>query len=592
LAHRSTTPRPGIRRSLRAVGMGCALLTLMLASTVANGAPVPQLRVSGADAEQEQNLRAYIVLERESCTPTRLRERRLLRDADTQAAQALRALGYYAPHIEARIVHGADCWELLVTVDPGPRAQISRVDLQLRGEGLEDPILAAILADPGLAAGDPVRHDQYDRLRSRLLRAAADRGFLDASLDRSELRVDPAAGSAEVILHLDSGPRYRFGPITLEQSFLDPRFVERLFPFAEGDPYSSSQLIALQRRLADSGYFEAVRVRPQLDRVSSLAVPVLAEVSPRPRTAYELRLGASTDTGPRFGASLERRYANRRGHRYGAELDASARRSGMGFHYEIPLRDPLRDALRLSGSLLTEDTGSSRSDRAQVGVNRIQHQPSGWQVTQGLRYEYEDYTVAGVSDITRLLIPSYRLYRVRADDPVSPRSGYRIDLLGQGAARSLASSTDFVQGRAGAKWIEGLGQGRLLLRGEAGVTVSDSLQDLPGSLRFFAGGDTSVRGFGYQKLGPKDAEGRVTGGRHLLVGSVEYDHPLGESAWGLAVFLDAGNAFDRFDDYRLKGGGGVGLRWRSPVGPLRLDLAHAPDSDDSFRIHFTLGPDL
>jgi translocation and assembly module TamA len=132
----------------------------------------------------------------------------------------------------------------------------------------------------------------------------------------------------------------------------------------------------------------------------------------------------------------------------------------------------------------------------------------------------------------------------------------------------------------------------LLLRGDAGLTATESVEQLPTSLRFFAGGDTSVRGFGFQRLGPTDAEGRVIGGRHLLVGSVEYDYPLGDRPWAVAVFADIGNAFDEFDDYELEVGAGIGLRWRSPVGPLRLDLAHAPNSDDDFRIHFTMGPDL
>jgi translocation and assembly module TamA len=156
----------------------------------------------------------------------------------------------------------------------------------------------------------------------------------------------------------------------------------------------------------------------------------------------------------------------------------------------------------------------------------------------------------------------------------------------------MGSTISLLQGRANAKLIHGLGTGRLILRGEAGATAGAGVEELPSSLRFFAGGDTSVRGFGFQQLGPVDDDGNLIGGRYLLVGSVEYDHPIGGGKWGVAIFIDLGNAFNDFNDYELKGGGGVGLRWRSPVGPLRLDLAHAPDSNDNFRIHFTMGPDL
>jgi len=565
---------------------------LLALSMSAAGDEAPRLRIDGGTDEQRQNIRAFVPMARHECELPVFRERGILRSTKDRARQALRALGHYRPELNVNIVRTDTCWDLQLTVDPGPVVRISAVDVRVTGEGETDPAFVAIISNPGIAAGDPLRHDAHDQLRSRLLRIAADRGYLDAELTDSRLLVDPGANEARISLHLDSGRRYRFGEITLEQDILNDDFVTRLFPFERGDPYSSSQLIQLQRNLGDSGYFEAVRVRPLLDAREDGEIPILTEVTPRKRTAYEIRLGYSTDIGPRLGLVLDRRYANRRGHSYEAELELSEKRSGIGFSYDIPLADPLNDNLKLFASYRTEDTGTSESERYQVGASRVQRHPSGWQTTQGLRYEYEDFTVGEVSDISRLLIPSYRISRTKADDPLYPRDGYRIDLLGQGASESLASSFSFVQARANAKFITGLGTGRLILRGEAGATGGASVEELPSSLRFFAGGDTSVRGFGFQQLGPTDDAGNVIGGRNLLVGSVEYDHPIGQGNWAAAVFLDAGNAFNDYNDYELKGGGGVGIRWRSPVGPLRFDIAHAPDSKDSFRIHFTMGPDL
>ncbi|AHE99401.1 autotransporter assembly complex protein TamA [Thioalkalivibrio paradoxus] len=552
----------------------------------------PELRIDGGTAEQRQNIRAFLPMTRYTCELPEFRERGVIRSADDRVRQALRALGHYQPELELAIRRTEDCWNLELQLDPGPAAQIAEVDVQVTGEGAEDPAFVAIVTAPGIEVGDRLRHDHYDRLRSRLMRAAADRGYFDAELTASQLRVDPQTNEARVVLHLDTRARYRFGPITLEQDILRPEFVERLYPFETGAPYRSGQLIMLQRNLADSGYFESVRVRPRLDDAVDGEVPITAEVSTRKRTAYEARLGFSTDTGPRLGLAMDRRYANRRGHRYNAELEASTKRSGVGFNYDIPLRDPLREHLSLFATYRTEDTAGTRSDRAQLGASRVRQHASGWQTTEGIRYEYEEFTVGGVSDTTHMLMPSYRVNRTESDDPLFPRDGYRVELLGQGAHESLASSISFLQARGSAKFIRGLGAGRMILRGDAGLTYSDDVQEMPKSLRFFAGGDTSVRGFGFQKLGPQDDEGRMIGGRHLLVGSIEYDYPFGDGPWGAAVFLDAGNAFDSFDDYDLKLGFGAGLRWRSPVGPIRVDLAHAPDSPDSFRIHFTMGPDL
>ena len=141
-----------------------------------------------------------------------------------------------------------------------------------------------------------------------------------------------------------------------------------------------------------------------------------------------------------------------------------------------------------------------------------------------------------------------------------------------------------------AAWALG-SRGRVILRGEAGVTIASEVTVLPASIRFFAGGDQSVRGYDYKELGPVDENGEVIGGRYLLVGSIEYDHRITDD-WSVAAFLDAGNAFDDFDE-PLEQGAGFGVRWRSPVGPVRLDIANAISKPGNhWRVHFTIGPDL
>jgi translocation and assembly module TamA len=580
--------KPGSRPSpLRWLAVALALPGL-----VAQAQPTPELRIEGGSAEQRQNIEAFVRMSGQSCDLPRFRERNMIRDARHRAQQALRALGHYEPVLALIVLREDDCWNLKLDLDPGPPILFAEVDVQILGAGAEDPLLAAVVGAPGITPGQTLRHDQHDQLRARLIRVAQDRGYLTPDLVTSELRVDPAAREARVILHLDTGPRFRFGEVRLEQDILDPAFVQRLIPFEPGAPFSAEPLVTLRRNLGDSGYFQAVRVRPLLDEVTDTEVPIHVEVEPRARYAYEFSLGYSTDIGPRLGAAMEHRYVNRRGHRYRVELSLAPERSEAGFNYDIPLADPLQDNLGLFIAYRTEDVRSGTSDRFQIGANHTKSLPSGWQITRGIRYEYEEFTVADVANRSNLLIPSYRVNRTRSDDFLYPRNGYRIDLLLQGAYEDVGSSLTFLQTRANMKWIHGLGAGRLILRGDAGLTASESVEELPTSLRFFAGGDTSVRGFGFQRLGPTDAEGRMIGGRHLLVNSVEYDHPLGDRPWSVAVFADIGNAFDQFDDYELKVGAGIGLRWRSPVGPLRLDLAHAPDSTDDFRIHFTMGPDL
>jgi translocation and assembly module TamA len=189
-------------------------------------------------------------------------------------------------------------------------------------------------------------------------------------------------------------------------------------------------------------------------------------------------------------------------------------------------------------------------------------------------------------------MPGVDWTRVRADHPIRPRTGSRLSLEARAAGDALGSDTSFVQAIAQGKWIWSLrGGARLLVRGHVGATLKRSFDELPPSVRFFAGGDNSVRGYDFEALGPVDASGEVVGGSALATGSFEFEQPLRER-WSLAMFVDAGNAFEG-SNLDAKTSVGLGGRWQSPLGPIRVDLAHPLDDEaDDWRLHVSLGPDL
>lgn len=552
----------------------------------------PALQVEGGTEAQRNNIRNSINLARHPCDLPAFRERRVLRETEERARNALRALGFYDAEVELKLERINGCWQIRIEFEPKSPVIVDQVDLQIGGEGAEDPGFEPIRLQTEIREGDVLRHDRYETLRNRVTRIAAERGYFDAEWQTRRLEIDRDSQSASIRLHMDAGQRYRLGTVTMDQDILADTFVQRMVPFQRGTLYDASRIIALQQNLNDSGYFSTVRVRPRREAAEGLRVPVSVELDPRKRHSYEAGIGYSTDIGPRIRLRYEHRYATRQGHRYQAELEASPIRSGIGYNYEIPLRDPLREQLNLFTSYRTEDSGSQQSDRFQIGASRVRQRAGGWQTTEGLRYEYEDFDAGtGDSGRTQLFLPSYRINRTQADDPMTPRRGHRLDATVQGAYEGLLSNASFIQVVASGKVIRGVGQGRILARADVGLTQASSVEDLPTSLRFFAGGDTSIRGYGYQDLGPRNDVGEIVGGRHKLVGSLEYDYPV-VGDWSVATFVDTGNAFDDFDDLDTVYGAGIGVRWRSPVGPIRVDLAHGPDSKDNFRIHFTMGPDL
>lgn len=566
------------------------LLALLLSPTLF--AAEPRVSVSGATSEQTDNIAGYLGKPNEPCTLSGARERRYLRRAREEVNKALNALGFYHADIDLNIERDEECWQLKVAVIANDPVMLDEIDIQVSGEAESDPLFVERLKKLDVKKGDIMRHDRYEAAKRSLINLAAERGYFTSNLTRQELAIDVRNNKANIHLHLDSGKRFYFGATELIQDTLNEDFLRRYIHFKEGDPFDNQQLLSLRQSLSGSGYFSDVRVQAERDEADDdLHIPITITANPRPKYVYSAGIGFATDTGPRLRLGLENRRVNKRGHRYDAELELSPVRSGIGASYEIPLGDPNRERINFGTGFIREDVDDNLSERYRFRVAYLRELESGWIATKSIDFEREYFTVASQTDTTNLIMPGYELARIRSDDPVYPRKGWKLNGKIRFAAEELASSVSFVQLRGLAKWIFPLGKGRVISRVEAGYTFANDLIDLPSSVRFFAGGDSSIRGYAYQSLGPEDADGKVIGGRHFLTGTLEYDFPITQS-WSLAVFTDAGNAYDKRRDFDPAYGHGGGVRWRSPIGPIRLDIAHPTDSNDTFRIHVSMGMDL
>lgn len=570
------------------------VLGLMLCVSVTAAAAAPSLRVEveGLEGELRDNVLALLTVQREHTAEglSEARIRRYFQRGPDEIREALAPFGYYSPHIDSALEPTREGWLARFRVTPGEPVRFNRIDVRLTGAGSDTPELVEAIARLGLRPGEPARDAVYEQAKGELQRLALDQGYLEAVYRRHELRVDVAAGTADVHLELDTGPRFHFGAVEFEYAGLDPGLVRRYLPFQPGDPYSNRRLLELQRALEDSDYFARVEVLPQRAQAQDDVVPVKVELEPRKRHKYTAGLGYGTDTGARGLLGWEHRRINRYGHRLKADLRLSEIRQDLTANYSLPLADPRTDRLDFTAAMSQEKTDVIDSSQQKIGVARGVARGS-WREVVSLSYEREDYQVGLTDETTRLLVPGIGYSQVRADNRLIPSHGRRLQYDLRGAAQPLLSDASFVQGEVKAKWVVSRGEhSRWLLRAEAGSTWTEDFELLPASRRYFAGGDQSVRGYGYQKLGPRDASGEVIGGRHFVFGSIEYERRV-VGNWGVALFVDSGNAFNDFGT-NLETGAGIGLRWASPIGMVRFDLASAVSKDRSLRLHFTLGPDL
>jgi translocation and assembly module TamA len=550
------------------------------------------VKIEGLERKLEDNVRAYLSVEQEQAHQglTASRLRLLHKRAPAEIRQALRPFGYFRPSIESSLNERGDNFTLVYRVEAGRQAVLDEVDFQVTGEGAEDPRLGAPFP---LAEGDGLDLPRYEKAKQARLSLALELGYLDAHYTAHEVRVDPARASARIRLHLQSGMRFHFGEIRMRQDILDPEFLARYLSFASDDPYSHEKLLELQSKLIDSEYFKQVEIKTRRDQIEGNRIPVEVELSPNRKNRYRIGLGYSTDTGPRLTLDWKRRRFGRRGHHMRSELRLSKPESSLSSEYIIPLQRPTLDYISFGASANDYDMENNEGNRILLNASHSIGLDRGWRRTLSLDYLFEDFTVGSQDDNARLLVPGVTWARLKGDNRVFIYKGKRLEFHLEGASDALASTASYLQFYTSNKFIHGLGnKWRLLARLELGATLADEVRDLPPSKRFYSGGDNSIRGFDFEALGPRDDNGEVIGGRYLAVGSLEAERRLSER-WSAALFADGGNAYD--PDYRAEAayGVGLGIRWRSPVGPIRFDLAQGHYLEQrEWKAHIVLGPEL
>lgn len=556
--------------------------------------PAPlTITMEGINTDLQQHVLSHLTLAaeqgRDEVLPSRLQ--RLHSQALQEIKTALQVFGFYKAVVSGELNQTVEGWAAHYRIEPGSAIPIGTLDVQIQGEGQSDTALQNLLGNFALQQGQPLEHPRYDLARDGLLRLAVERGYLDAALRKHEVRVDLRAYTASVELQLDTGKRYHFGAVQFSENNMKQTLLNRYVKFKQGDPYNPLELLKLQTALSNSGYFQRVEVRPRQEKTAEDVVPIEVDLESRLPRQWRFGLGYASDTGPRGTLSHQRLMGNE-GDKFQSDLLLSEKLRRIIAAYTIPLQDPITEQLALALRFSNEITDSRDSYITGVSLSYTSLWDD-WRRTLSLNRDREVYVVADQPEDTKqIFYPILSLDRISADDRIRPRHGSRIHVEVRGADETVLSDVSFLQLRSGLKWVGSMGSdGRVLLRADLGTTEVSDVNKLPASQRFFAGGDNSVRGYAYEELGPKNALGVVVGGKHLIVGGIELEQNLTKN-WSSAVFYDVGNAINSTTESLLRGAG-VGLRWKSPIGPVRMDFAWALDKpQDRFRLHIVIGPDL
>ncbi|NOR71553.1 MAG: BamA/TamA family outer membrane protein [Methylomarinum sp.] len=564
---------------------------LLIATTTVK-ADEPEINIQGLTEELESNVRAFLSLAQENCQSADWRIKNLLSKANIEIAKALRALGYYQSKTVKQLTFEDDCWQASFNITTGVAVRVSSLRVQVQGEAEQEPVFQKLLSSLPIKQGDILNHALYERIKQDLRSLALEYGYLNNQLIKKSLRVNPEKKQAEIELILDSGPRHRFGKVTIDQNILNSDFVRRYVAINKDDYYSSKKLAKTYNALAGSIYFSSVEIRPQMDRIENNNVPLHISLSPKKKHDFSFGLGFDTDIGPLGSFGYQNRRLNQKGHHLSLDLDVSPVLSSVETRYMIPFTQPRTDHVSIGLGYKLEQPDTFKSEEAKLSLQYQHLYQNGWKQIMFLDLSRETSTISDISQSTTFLVPGARWQYTKSNNALRPTQGYHLNFSLASAPETLISDASFVQAIAGGKLINSLPwSARFITRAKLGATLTSDFNHLPASYRFYAGGIETIRGYEYKKLGPVDDKGNVIGGKMLTVVSAEYEQFISQS-WGIAAFIDVGNAYNT-NNMDIKSGTGLGLRWVSPIGPIRLDFAvPLSDSDSSFQIHFAAGMQL
>ena len=515
----------------------------------------------------------------------------LVADARAQARDAAAAQGYFSAVVTSDIDRSTKPETVRLRIDPGEPTTVASVELVVTGvAALGGPdgekLVARMRREWPLPKGAVFRQEDWAAGKTGAVRVFTIERYAAATLVSSRAEVDPEAHTAALSLTVDSGPPFRFGALDVTGVHkYSEALVRNLVTFSPGEPYTAEALQVFLRRLNGSGYFASAQATVGSDPAQAEAAPVHLRVIEAPEKKISAGAGFSTDTLFRAQLTYDDFNIDDAGLRFHTDLDVESKIQGVAFRLTLPPRVPQYT-----------DSYSTNVAHTDISGLRTNEFMAGWQRKTAVERDQVTYsagfyasqqmpTNAESANAYALYFEYGRTWR-NVDDLLSPNRGYSINAR-VGAAPPGVSTAAMGRGILQfAAWLPVDTKTQIVFKLEGGAVAAREARDVPIQLLFRTGGDTTVRGYEFNSLGPRIGDATV-GGRYYALGSAEVVRWIGD-IWGIATFIDAGNAADQPRDLKPVYGYGVGGRLRTPIGPMRMDVAYGQETH-SVRLHLSVG---
>jgi translocation and assembly module TamA len=581
---------------LRPFALACLACAWVMTGSATLGAAPVTARIEGGTADLRNNVSLYLsnLDTRELLQPRRF-EARVVKATH----KAMQALGYYDGSV---IVSGIErgVTEITVTIEPGNPVKWRTPDIVITGEGQQDPALLQWLARKAPLKGNVLNHAVYDEFKKGLRRLSLQEGYFDAHFPRAELQIDRDKRRASMALTLDTGQRYHFGEIKVEGTRIRQKSLKPFITFKPGDPYQESKVTELYKALLDSGYFKDLSVKPEREKVSAHSVPVTISLTDETAHRFNVGAGYGTDNGVRTRFQWSKPVINEYGHSTGFNTQITERDKSAEFEYKVPDGHPAKDYYLGQASYIDEKIVDLRIKTTTFTLSHNHQFENFWvenlytKLTQVNETKQSNGEEAAEEETSErfFVVPGVAYSQLELKGKPIVSEGHRYLVETEFSDPSIGSDTQFLKIHGFAKWLIPASQRQqLLFKLEAGSIHAQDFELVPITTRFFAGGDQSIRGYDYQTVSPVDSTGNPVGARYLTLATSEYLYQFADR-WQWALFADRGRAFDNSEEpYRT--GAGMGVRWLSPVGHVRFDIAsRVGDENEGYELHIFMGPPL
>lgn len=518
-----------------------------------------------------------------------------LQQVQNSTRQAVTALGYYQMNLDVNVTGETDKQTVTLQVSLGVPTRITELNLKLIGEGNSDPDFLKIVKSFPLKKNDILHHGKYEQGKSQLKTLAQRYGYFDSKFIKASVEVTSVTNSATVNIWFDTGIRYQFGELSFSSEDLPAKkFVTALQNFKAGDPYDSRTLIKFNTETNRTGYFKNISILPEIKKKQGRRIPLLVVAKMRPKDSFNAGIGVSTDEGIRGKFRWMRPWVNQYGHSIVGNVVASVPRQEASLAYNIPIEDPLYHYYSIKTGYKFVDDNDTNTKQYLFSVGRYKLLDNNWLRNVFIRYDQESGVQGQQNFSTELIMPGISFSRTRLRGGLHPTWGDTQRYEIAGAHKSFFSSSDLFKVYGKAKFLRSYNEQQFFSTTEIGALYTDSIYNVPASMRFFAGGDQSIRGYSYESISPKDDDGYLIGGKYIAVQSLEYRFPVADN-WKLATFVDAGTATSSFSE-PISVGAGLGIVWSSPIGPVRFYVAAPVNNSDTtinkWMVHFMIGPEL